>query len=106
MFLPDISSKNSYVYTFEEVVRLIARAVGSRARIVHLSPAVAMGVLGLLGRLIRDVILTRDELKGLMADPLVSADQPTGKSRFSDWLPRYATNLGVRYANELERNYR
>jgi len=93
-------------YTFEEMVRLIARAVESRARIVHLSPAVAMGTLGLLSRLVRDVILTDDELKGLMADLLVSADPPTGKRRFKEWLQRSAANLGVRYANELDRNYR
>lgn len=93
-------------YTFEEMVRLIARAVGSRARIVRLSPAVAMGALGLIGRLVRDVILTDDELKGLMADLLVSADPPPGRRRFSEWLAECAGSLGVRYANELDRNYK
>ena len=58
--------------TFEELVRLIAASVASSARIMHLNPALALLFSRLTGYLVRDVVLTRDEIKGLMAELLVT----------------------------------
>ena len=55
---------------------------------------------------LRDVLLTREEIAGLMADLLVSKHPPTGRTRLSDWLLRHSRTVGVRYASELARNYR
>ena len=93
-------------YTFNEMVRLIADAVHSRARIVHLNPKLALFLSRLVGYLVRDVVLTRDEVEGLMANLLVSAGPPTGKTRFSEWLGQNAGSVGDRYASELARHYR
>ena len=73
-------------YTFSELVRLIAHAIGSRTRIVRTSPGVALFLARIMGLLLRDVILTKDEIRGLMAGLLVSEDQPTGDTRLSEWL--------------------
>jgi NADH dehydrogenase len=81
------------------------RHLGSGARIVHVPPRIALTLAGLLGLLIRDVVLTRDEYRGLAADLLVSSAEPTCPTRFSDWLTQNAPKLGVRYASELERHY-
>ncbi len=94
------------IYTFRTLVRAIADAVGSRARLLNVSPAVAMLAVSLLGRAVRDVILTSDELRGLMTNLLVSGGPPMGHRRFSERLAEYAGSLGVRYENELDRNYR
>src|SRR2546427_1879908 len=94
------------IYTFEALVRALAEAVGSRARLVHVSPAVAILAVGAAGRLGRGVVLTRDELRGLMAGLLVSNGPPTGRRRLSEWLAQYGELLGRKYANELDRNYR
>lgn len=93
-------------YTFEALVRLMADAVGSRARVVHLPPAITLLIVALLGRVVHDVVLTADELQGLMAGLLVSSGPATGSQRFSEWLARQTGTLGLRYANELDRNYR
>ena len=93
-------------FTFEELVELIAHQVGSRARIVHTPPGVALALSSLVGRAVHDVVLTREEVKGLMAGLLISPDAPTGRTRLSDWLARHAHLLGRRYASELERHYR
>src|SRR2546425_4673477 len=82
------------IYTFEALVRALAEAVGSRARLVHVSPAVAILAVGAAGRLVRDVVLTRDELRGLMAGLLVSNGPPTGRRRLSEWLGQYGGLLG------------
>jgi len=94
------------VFTFEELVRLIADAVRSRARILHVGPGIALILARLLGWATRDVMLTRDEVDGLMANLLVSAQPPTGRTRFSTWLKENAYQLGSRYASELARHYR
>lgn len=94
------------MYTFEELIHLISRAVGSRARVVRATPAVAMLAVALINRLVRDVILTPHELEGLMANLLVSNGPPSGRQRFSEWLVQHAGSLGLRYANELDRHYR
>ena len=62
-------------FTFEEMVRLIRRTVQSRSRIIHISPSLALMMGRLLGLLVKDVIVTRDEIGGLMAGLLVS-DRP------------------------------
>lgn len=92
-------------FTFEQLVRLIARTVGSRARIVRVPVAAALAAASVIGRLVGDVLVTRDELGGLMAE-LVSTDGPaTGTVRLSEWLDRNADSVGKRYASEFSRHY-
>ena len=94
------------VYTFDTLVRLIARAVGSRARIVHVPPGLGLFLAQVIGRLLGDVTLTRQELDGLMASLLVSSGPPTGRTLLSEWLAQHAETVGVRYASEVQRHYR
>lgn len=93
-------------FTYNDLVRLIAAKIGSRARIVHLAPAVALRASRLVGKIVDDALLTRDELDGLMADLLVAKGPPAGKTRLSQWLAENATTLGTAYASEIERHYR
>ena len=94
------------VYTFEELVRLIAAKTRSRARIVHLRPGLALFLGKLMGYGVRDVIVTRDEVRGLISSLLISQEPPTGQTRLSDWLEQHAESVGGRYASELARHYR
>ncbi|MEW6397874.1 MAG: NAD-dependent epimerase/dehydratase family protein [Bacillota bacterium] len=93
-------------FTFEELVRLVARAVGSRARLVHLPPAAGFVLGSVVGLMVGDVLLTRDEIRGLMMNLLVSDGPPTGRVQFTDWLAQHARRVGLRYASELARHYR
>ncbi|HYM90865.1 MAG TPA: NAD(P)H-binding protein [bacterium] len=92
-------------FTFDELVRLIAGAIRSRARIVHLPPGLVRILLGMAGRLVHDVILTPDEITGLMSDLLVSRGAPVGRRRLRDWLDEHGPRLGRTYASELGRHY-
>jgi NADH dehydrogenase len=94
------------IYTFQELVGLIAGKVGSRARILHLDPAVTLFLSQLVGRVLHDVVLTKEEIEGLMAGSLVSKSAPTGRTRLSDWAGRHAHLLGTRYTSELNRHFR
>jgi hypothetical protein len=92
-------------WTYEGFVRLIADAVGSRARIWHSSRRVALAAAGMAGLFLRDVVVTRDELAALEAGLLVSHDEPLGSERFGPWLSASAKQLGRRYTSELARNF-
>lgn len=92
-------------YTFDEFLALLRSAVASRARLVHLPSSVVAGLGRTVGLLLRDVMITRDELGALTAGLLTSGDPPTGRESFADWLPSQSDWLGGRYANELQRNW-
>ncbi len=93
-------------FTFEEMVRLIAAKIQSRAKIVHVAPWLALLVTRLTGLFVGDVILTKGELAGLMADLLISDRPPMANTRFSEWLAENAGNVGTRYSSELRRHYK
>jgi uncharacterized protein YbjT (DUF2867 family) len=94
------------VFTFENLVREIAVAVGAKPKFIHLSPRAVLQMLRLMGPIVGDVVLTHEEIEGLMADLLVSKQPPTGQTRFTTWLAQHAGVIGRRYASELQRHYR
>jgi uncharacterized protein YbjT (DUF2867 family) len=94
------------VFAFTEFVGLIRDAVGSRSRLVHGSPGMALAAAALLGRVLGDVLLTRDELDGLMAGLLVSHAQPLGGMSFTAWLAEASPWLGRSYLSEVGRHFR
>ena len=93
-------------YSFEEMVRLIATAVQSKARIVYVHPDLALLFTRLTSYFVRDVVLTEDEVAGLMAGLLVSDKPATGRTSFRQWLAGNASTLGREYRSELRRHYR
>ena len=63
-------------FSFEALLRLLASAMGVRARFLHTPPSVGLALTGLVGLLMRDIALTRDEVDGLMAGLLTSGAAP------------------------------
>ena len=92
--------------TFEGLVRLIANKIGSRARLIHVRPGLALFLSRLMGYAVRDVVLTRDEMEGLIANLLISEGPPMGQTQLSDWLEQNADDIGVSYTSEMSRHYR
>ncbi|HEY4691415.1 MAG TPA: NAD(P)H-binding protein, partial [Anaerolineae bacterium] len=74
------------VYTFDTLVRLIAKTIRSRARIVHVPPRLGLFLAQVIGLLVGDVVLTREEADGLLANLLVSRGPPSGRMHLSEWL--------------------
>jgi uncharacterized protein YbjT (DUF2867 family) len=92
--------------TFIELVREIRSAVGGRSRIVKVPAPMLLGLSKLLGAVMRDVLLTKDEYR-TMAEGLADSDAPaTGEVRLSDWLLEHGVNLGQHYVNELDLHFR
>jgi uncharacterized protein YbjT (DUF2867 family) len=94
------------IYEYGDLVRLIRHAAGSRSRIVHVPSFLVLLASWFVGRLVHDVVLTEEEVDGLMANLLISKQPPTGKTSLRAWLKDNAEWIGAEYASELKRHYR
>ena len=93
-------------YTFDEFVRLVGQTMGTRTKILHLPSALALGISKIVGYFLGDVVLTRDEITGLMSDLLISDAPPAGNTSLKSWLTINVATLGGSYTSELDRHYR
>ena len=94
------------IMSYADLVGSVAVAVGRRPRVVNLPPSLTLLAGDVVGLLVRDVMLTRQELEGLMDELLVSHAAPRGTRRVDDWLLKSADSLGKKYASELDRHFR
>jgi len=94
------------IFTFEDLVEKIAAAVGARPKLVHASPWATFQLLRLAGPVLGDVVLTREEIAGLMANLLISSQPAAGQTSFTEWIQRNGQSLGRKYSSELRRHYR
>ncbi len=90
-------------FTYRDLVRAIGEMIGRHRLLVGVPPAVAHVAGVCLGRIMGDVMITRDEIRALMAG-LLCVDAPAaGETKLSDWAARHADGLGRRYTGELVR---
>jgi uncharacterized protein YbjT (DUF2867 family) len=94
------------VMTFEQLVRAVRHVLRRRIPILHAPPAAMAALSHVLGVVVRDVVLTADEIRGLTAGVLVSQQPALGQVSFLEWLQENASTLGRKYANELDRHFR
>jgi nucleoside-diphosphate-sugar epimerase len=90
-------------FTYRELVETVAAAIGVRPRIVSTPPFLCYVAGVLVGWRMGDVVITRQEIQGLMAGLLATDSPPTGHTRLTDWLKKHKDDLGRRYASELAR---
>ncbi len=94
------------IVAFEDMVRLLRTAVGSRAVLVHVPQGLALTMARLMGVLLRDRILTRQEVDGLASSVLVSDRPPRGHISVQRWLQDAGRHLGLRYESEIARRFK
>ena len=92
-------------FTFEELLRLIRHETGSRALLLHAPSAIALLAARSLSPILGDVLITSEEMEGLLAGVLVSHQPPLGQRRFSEWLHASAPWLGRHYLSEVGRHF-
>jgi NADH dehydrogenase len=92
-------------FSFEGLVRMIKAALNARAMLFHLNPRLTYWASRLIGRFVGDVVLTREEISGLMDGLLVTESPPAGETKLSEWVEKNEETLGKQYANEIERHY-
>ncbi|MEE8459133.1 MAG: NAD-dependent epimerase/dehydratase family protein [Phycisphaerales bacterium] len=90
-------------FTYRGLVQAIGRIIGKTRPIISVPPAVGYVVGRIVGAMLRDVVITREEITGLMADLLYVDAPAAGHTKLTDWAERNAATLGTRYASELAR---
>lgn len=93
------------IFSFREMVQLIGEKIGAKRPLIPVPPRLALRAAQLISLFVRDVVLTPEEVDGLMAGLLVSNEPPRGKIRLADWLEKNKDRVGARYASEIQKHY-
>jgi uncharacterized protein YbjT (DUF2867 family) len=90
-------------FTYRELVKTIGQIIGRRRLVMGAPPTIGYWMGKLVGWCKGDVMITREEIKGLMSG-LLDVDSPAaGETRLTEWTRQHADQLGIRYASELAR---
>lgn len=92
-------------YTFKELVKLVGDTIGAKRPLISVPPRLALLAAQFLSLFVNDVILTPEEVDGLMGNLLVSKEPARAKTAFKDWLKENRETIGARYASELKKHY-
>jgi len=90
-------------FTYRGLVEVIGQIIGKRRPIVSVPPAVGYAVGWLIGKSVGDVLITREEIKGLMDNRLYVDTAPAGNTKLTDWARERSASLGLHYTSELAR---
>jgi NADH dehydrogenase len=98
-----INAVGPELFTFRELVETLATIIGARRPIINIPPWLGLLAGKMMGLLTHDVVITREEIGGLMAGLLAVDTAPVGKTRLTDWAYQHRETLGRYYASELGR---
>lgn len=113
MAVEAVYSRENYVidavgpdsYSFKDFVRLIGETIGARRPLISVPPRLALLAAQVVSFFVRDVVLTPEEVKGLMGNLLISKHPARARTAFRDWLQANKQTVGKEYASELKRHY-
>lgn len=91
-------------YSFKELLQEINAAIGLKRLFIPAPPSLVWLGTFLLGQIFQDKIITREEIKGLMANTLYTPGAPpAGKTSLKKWLFTHKNHLGIHYQSEMAR---
>ncbi len=94
-------------FTYKDYVTLLTSSLGVRRVIIPVPPIAGWIVGKIVGSVVRDRVITRAEIKGLMNGLMATEEEPLGEVRFSEWVTEHGDELGLTYQNDMnERKYR
>ena len=108
-----IYTKENYVwdavgpdeFTFKEMVQLIGKTTTANRPLIPLPPRLALWAAQFMSIFVKDVMLTPEEVDGLMANLLISKEPPRCKTSLQNWLKENKATVGKQYASELARHF-
>ncbi len=90
-------------FTYRELVQTVGKLIQKRRPLIPVPPSIGHLAGWIIGKCVGDVMITRQEIKGLMADLLHTNSSPTGKTALTNWIKDHADTLGRKYTSELAR---
>jgi NADH dehydrogenase len=92
-------------FSFKEMVQLIGKTVTANRPLIPLPPRLALLAAQVLSIFVKDVMLTPEEVDGLMTNLLISKEPPRCKTSLRNWLEENKATVGKQYASELARHF-
>ncbi len=90
-------------FTYRELVKTIGEIIGKQRPVVPVPPFIGYVAGWIIGRIVNDVMITKEEIKGLMADLLCVDSPPAGSTKLTEWAKKHSATLGLKYTSELAR---
>ena len=90
-------------FTYRGLVEAVGEIIGKRRPIIPVSPSIGYVFGWVIGKLVGDVMITREEITGLTANLLYAESPPAGKTKLTNWARGRASSLGLHYTSELAR---
>ncbi len=90
-------------FTFRALVEQTAQIIGVRKPIVSMNETIGYLASKLINPFVGDIIITWEEILGLMRDLLDSKQPAAGPTRLTDWAQQHRGTLGLKYASEVGR---
>lgn len=98
-----VNATGPETFTYREMVATIGRIIGCKRPIISVLPGLAYWACRVVGALAGDVVITREEIKGLMENRLCVEAPPLGRTKLTDWIREHRDSLGRRYTSEMAR---
>lgn len=90
-------------FTYRELAESIGRIIGKNRPIISVPPSLGSAMGWIIGKMVGDVMITREEIAGLMDNLLYVDSPPAGNTKLTDWAKERASTLGLHYTSELAR---
>jgi uncharacterized protein YbjT (DUF2867 family) len=90
-------------FTYREMVAAIGQIIGCKRLIISVPPWLGYWSCRVMGSLVHDVVITREEIRGLMQGRLCVDAPPLGRTRLTDWVREHQESLGRQYTSEMAR---
>lgn len=90
-------------FTYRGLVETIGNIIGKKRFVIPVPPFIGYLAGNIIGKIVGDLFITREEIDGLMRDLLYVKTAPNGKTQLTKWARDYADTLGRHYSSELAR---
>jgi uncharacterized protein YbjT (DUF2867 family) len=90
-------------FTYRELVARVSSAIGVKRPIISVSPGLGYWSCRLVGLLVGDVVITREEIRGLMEGRLYVSAPALGVTKLTEWMDHHRDTLGRHYTSEMAR---
>ena len=90
-------------FTYRELVESVGEIIGNPRPVINVPGWLGWLVGRVVGSLHGDVMITRDEIRGLAAGLLHVESKPLGRTSLSKWVRANRDSLGRRYTSEMAR---
>jgi nucleoside-diphosphate-sugar epimerase len=90
-------------FTYRQLVAAVQRSLALRRPVIGVPPGLGYWACRGLGLFVGDIIITPEEIRGLMEGRLCVEAPPLGTTKLTEWVEQHKESLGRTYTSEMAR---